>query len=143
MIFLKRAVLTLVAVALFAGAAFAAYEWPPVETSKAYERYLNRPRSEMSRLIYLLDRFNFDGMEIRVDGTTYQAPMCVPFVKAYLALNYRKERAEVWIQKHVYRSPFTNEVMVGRLPGEDYRPGRDMLFEELAKLRKLEEASPA
>lgn len=143
MIFSKKALFLTVWSLFFSSVSFAAYEWPSVETSTAYERYLNRPRTELSRLIYLLDRFNFEGMEIRVDGTTYQAPMCVPFVKMYLGINYRKERAEVWIQKHVYRSPFTNEVMVGRLPGEDYRPGRDMLFEELAKLRKLEELSPA
>ncbi len=119
----------------------AGYEWPAIEESVAYQRYLKRKPTELSKLIYLMDRFNFQGMEIRVDGTTFQAPLCVPYVKAYLALQYRGERAEVWLQKHVYRSPFTHKVMYGRLPGEDFRIGRDMLFSELAKLRSLEEVA--
>lgn len=121
---------------------FAAFNVPMTE-SRAYQRYQQRNANELSRLIYLMDRFNFQGMEIKIDGAVYQAPSCLPYAKAYLALYYRGEKAEDWIQKHCYRSPFTNDVMLGRLPGEKFRPGRDLLLEELARLRAFESGKPA
>lgn len=116
--------------------AFAQLE--PFTQSEAFKRYESRHSSELSRLIYLLERFNIPGIEIKIDGNSYPAEVAFPFAKLYLALNYRKERAEVWLQKHCYRSPFTNQVMLGRLPGEKLQPGRDMLFTGLKELREFE-----
>ncbi len=118
--------------------ALAHAELEPLTQSAAFKRYQARPASELSKLIYLLDRFNVPGIEIKIDGNIYPAEVAFPFAKFYLALNYRKERAEVWIQKHCYRSPFTNVIMLGRLPGEAFRPGRDMLFDGLKELRCYE-----
>ncbi len=118
-------------------AAFA--ELPPILESTAFAHYKTRIKTELSKLIYLLDRFNDPDMEIKIDGNTYTSAMAFPFAKAFLAIYYRKEKAEVWIQKYCYRSPFTNQVMLGCLKGQKCVAGRDLLLGELEELRKAEQ----
>ena len=122
---------------IFSATAFAAL--PPLLESRAFARYKTRIKTDLSKLIYLLDRFNDPQMEIKIDGNTYRSEMAFPFAKAFLAMNYRKEKAEVWIQKYCYRSPFSNQVMLGCLKDEKCMPGRDLLFNELQELRKAEQ----
>ncbi len=121
--------------------AFAAL--PPIGESQAFERYKKRIKTELSKLIFLLDRFNSPEMEIKIDGNTYRAEQAFPFAKAFLAVYYHKEKAEVWIQKYCYRSPFTNQVMLGCIKGEKCVPGRDLLLEELKALRLAEQSANA
>ncbi len=122
---------------IFSETAFA--ELPPLLESQAFARYRTRIKTELSKLIYLLDRFNDPQMEIKIDGNTYRSEMAFPFAKVFLAMNYRKEKADVWIQKYCYRSPFTNQVMLGCIKGEKCVPGRDLLLDELQALRKAEQ----
>ena len=122
---------------VFSTNAFAAL--PPISESEAFQRYKKRIKTELSRLIYLLERFNSPEMEIKIDGNTYRSEQAFPFAKAFLAVYYRKEKAEVWIQKNCYRSPFTNKVMLGCLKGEKCVPGRDLLLNELKELRLAEQ----
>ncbi len=113
---------------------------PPISESEAFERYKKRIKTELSKLIFLLDRFNSPEMEIKIDGNTYRAEQAFPFAKAFLAVYYKKEKAEVWIQKYCYRSPFSNQVMLGCIKDEKCVPGRDLLLEELKALRLTEQA---
>lgn len=121
----------------FSANAFAAL--PPILESDAFARYRKRMKTELSKLIYLLDRFNTPDMEIKIDGNTYRSELAFPFAKAFLAVYYKKEKAEVWIQKYCYRSPFTNQVMLGCMKDEKCVPGRDLLLGELEELRKAEQ----
>ena len=124
-------------VSLFcADAAFAGL--PPIEESRAFQKYKKRVKTELSRLIYLLDRFNTSDIEIKIDGNTYRSELAFPFAKAFLAVYYKKEKAELWIQKYCYRSPFTNEIMLGCVKDEKCIPGRDLLLNELEVLRQTE-----
>lgn len=129
--------LSLMAWLLCSATAFAALQ--PIGESQAFESYKKRIKTELSQLIYLLDRFNVPEMEIKIDGNTYQAEKAFPFAKAFLAVYYRKEKAEVWIQKYCYRSPFTNQVMLGCMKDEKCISGRDLLLKELKELRKFEQ----
>lgn len=113
-------------------------ELPPLQESRAFARYKNRIKTDLSKLVYLMERFNAEGVEIKIDGNIYPARIAFPFARAYLALNYSKEKAEVWIEKHCYRSPFTNNVMLVRLGDEEYQVGRDVLLNELEALRQAE-----
>jgi len=113
-------------------------EIPPIEDSRAFTRYKNRIKTDLSRLVYLMERFNLPGLEIRIDGNIYPASLAFPFARAYLALNYNREKAEDWIEKHCYRSPFTNEVMLVRVDGGEYQVGRDFLLRELEALKAAE-----
>ena len=105
------------------------------EKSVAFKQYLIRPHTELSKLIYLLDRFNVPGVEMRVDGNVYSADKAFPYSKSYLAQNYKKEKAEVWIRAHCYRSRERNEIIYMRLDKENFKPARDILIEELSRLR--------
>lgn len=113
-------------------------ELSPLKESQAFARYKNRIKSELSQLIFLMERFNLKGIEIKIDGNIYPAALAFPFAKMYLALNYNQEKAKKWIQKHCYRSPFTNEVMLVRFSGGEYEVGRDALFRELDNLKEAE-----
>lgn len=113
-------------------------EIPPIQDSRAFIRYKNRIKTDLSKLVYLMERFNLPGLEIKIDGNIYPASLAFPFARAYLAINYSKEKAEDWIQKHCYRSPFTNEVMLVRVDGGPYEVGRDFLLRELEALKASE-----
>lgn len=133
----KFFVLSLMTVLLCSTPAFSAIQ--PIAESQAFESYKKRIKTDLSQLIYLLDRFNIPEMEIKIDGNTYQSKSAFPFAKAFLAVYYRKEKAEDWIRKYCYRSPFTNQVMLGCMKGEKCIPGRDLLLNELKALRKVEQ----
>jgi len=113
-------------------------EIPPIQDSHAFIRYKNRIKTDLSKLVYLMERFNLPGLEIKVDGNIYPAALAFPFARAYLAFNYSQEKAEDWIQKHCYRSPFTNEMMLVRVDGGPYEVGRDFLLRELEALKAAE-----
>lgn len=102
--------------------------------SSAFRQYQTRPKTELSKLIYLLDRFNAPGIEIKIDGNIYTTDKAFPYSKGYLAKNYKKEKAEDWIRAHCYRSMEGNKIIYMRVDGSDFRPVRDMLIEELKRL---------
>lgn len=122
----------------FSATAAFCVELPPLNEAKAFGRYKNRIKTELSQLVFLMERFNVKGIEIKIDGNVYPAALAFPFAKMYLALNYNKEKTKDWIQKHCYRSPFTNEVMLVRFNGGEYEVGRDALFRELDALTQAE-----
>ncbi len=123
---------------VFSVSSLVSAEIPPIQDSSAFIRYKNRIKTDLSKLVYLMERFNIQGLEIRIDGNIYPAALAFPFARAYLALNYNHEKAEDWIQKHCYRSPFTNEVMLVRMDGGPYEVGRDFLLRELEALKAAE-----
>ncbi len=108
------------------------------KTSDAYKSYLKRPKNELSKLIYLLDRFNAPGVEIKLDGNIYTTDKAFPYSKGYLSKNYKKEKAEDWIRAHCYRSREKNDVLYMRVGDEKFEPVRDVLIRELGQLRTSE-----
>lgn len=132
---MKKIVFGLVLSAICASAVFA-QGLGEFKESNAFKQYETRPRSELSKLIYLLDRFNAPGVEIKIDGNIYSTDKAFPYSKGYLAKNYKKEKAEAWIRAHCYRSMEGNKIIYMRVDGGDFRPVRDMLIDELKSLKE-------
>ncbi len=119
-------------------AASTAWAMEPLQESAAYQKYQNRPANELSKLIFLLDRFNTENTEIRIDGNVYKAEKAFPYGKSYLAQNYKQEKAEDWLRKHCYRTKGDNQIIYIRTQGDDFKPFRDVLIDELSVLRTIE-----
>ncbi len=115
-----------------------AQEIGSIQDSAAFKQYQVRPQTELSKLIYLLDRFNSPAVEIKVDGNIYTTDKAFPYSKGYLSKNYKKEKAEAWIRAHCYRSSEKNEVIYMREGAAEFRPVRDILIEELKRLEALQ-----
>lgn len=123
--------------ALIIGLAQTAWALEPIQDSEAFRKYQNRTPTELSKLIYLLDRFNTPETEIQIDGNVYASEKAFPYGKSYLAKSYKKEKAADWLREHCYRTQTNNQIIYIRVPGEDFRPFRDVLIEELERLEKL------
>lgn len=111
-----------------------------IPQSHALELYRNRPVNELSKLIYLIDRFSEANATILYDGHQYRAALIAPLARLYLMRNYRGESARDWVRKRCYRSWKSGELIWGRvLYGQNFRPAHDILFEELDALDLLSE----
>ena len=112
-----------------------------LQPSEAYRQYAHRPRTEFSKLIYLLDRFRSTDFMIVFDGITYDAKFALKFAKKYLAQNYKKEKAESWIKIHAYRTPGAGRIILMKFADGRSRPLRDVLLEELSLLEQVEKSN--
>ncbi len=131
---MKKIVLCMLMMGIAAGSVFAL---EPMQESAAFKKYQNRTANELSKLIYLLDRFNTAQTEIQIDGNVYTAEKAFPYGKGYLAKNYKKENAADWLREHCYRTKDANEIIYIRAEGDKFRPFRDVLIEELDRLNKF------
>jgi hypothetical protein len=104
------------------------------EESPAYKQYLRRPKSELSKLIFLLDHLKKGSFLILYNNKPYEAMKIMTLVKGYMVINYRKEKAEDWIQAHAYKSRSKGLVMYLQYPDGSRRILRDVLLEELSRL---------
>lgn len=119
---------------LLASSAFAR---EPIQDSKAFKKYQNRSPSELSKLVFLLDRFNTPETEIQIEGNIYTSEEAFPFGKDYLKKNYSDEKAVDWLREHCYRTKGANEIIYVRLKGGEFRPFRDVMIEELENLNQI------
>lgn len=120
----------------------------PVVESKAYLAYKKRPQSELSKLIYLIDRFvDVDG-QVLYEGHYYPISMAARVARLYLITNYKNETVEYWIKHWVTTSYPSGERIYGkfsdgksRLAGEvaseEYK-----LFEQILKADKSINPNP-
>lgn len=109
----------------------------PLQTSAAFKQYQKRPKSELSKLIFLMDRFKGSPAEVIYDGSHYDSELALKTAKAYIAKHYKKKQpAENWIREHAYRSYPGRKVIFFKTPDGTPRPLRDVLLEELAELPK-------
>lgn len=109
---------------------------PSLQQSEAYRQYAHRPRTELSKLVYLMDRFRSSDFVIFSDGMIYDADFALKFAKKYLSKNYNKERAEHWIKVHAYRTPGAGKIIDIQFSDGTRRPLRDVLLEELKVLER-------
>ena len=109
----------------------------PELQSKAYERYLQRSPSELSKLIYLLERYKDTDIKVIYDGNEYDALEGANYAKRYLAQHYnKKENAEKWLKIHAYRSTPAGNVIYFKFSDGQRRPMLDVLLEELRLIEK-------
>jgi len=116
---------------------------PSMEESRAYQQYSLRPKVELSKLIYLLDRFRESKLEVIFDGNPYPPEKAADHAKVYLSKHYHREEAKRWIKLHVHRSITKNEVIYARFPTGKKKPAKDILLKELEFLDDFDKAPQA
>lgn len=117
-------------------------ELPPIEESKAWQQFKTRPVSELSKLIYLIDRFGGSKIEIVYDGRYYKAAFGAQLAKFFLAQNYKKETVDAWIKKWCSVSMGGNLIWV-KFPDNRFKLSRDVLKQEIEALEVLIKAEEA
>lgn len=111
---------------------------PPVRESEAYRLYKKRPPSELSRIIYLIDRCKGTELQVLYDGSFYTAEIAVPIARWFLSVYYRRQTAEQWVKQYCTSTiPYGNPIRV-KLPDNTFRLSRDFLLEDLAALKTAE-----
>ena len=109
----------------------------PLKTSAAYQQYQRRPKTELSKLIFLMDRFKGCPAEVIYNGSHYDSDFALKNAKAYMAVHYKKKQAaEEWIRENAYRSDPGREVILYKEPNRAPKPLRDVLLEQLEALKK-------
>jgi hypothetical protein len=116
---------------------------PPIEESRAYQQYTLRPKTELSKLLYLMDRFRDSKFEVIFDGTIYKAPKAINLAKSYIAEHYDDEEAKQWVKQNAYRSITRGEVIYVKDPKGKRYQAKDVLLEELTLLEKNDKTSEA
>ena len=109
----------------------------PAKDSPAFKHYKQRSKNEISKLLYLLERFHNTEFKVIYDGTTYDANTAIDLSRAYITQNYHGEKALSWIRINANRSTPKGAVIYMTFPNGKKRPLRDVLIEELAALEKI------
>ena len=118
-----------------AGAAASANEsLPPFETSQTCRRYTKGNKTELAKLICLIERFQNSEFQIVFDGNTYDANTAIGFGRNYIFRNYRNEQADRWIKIHATHAGGTGRVIYLKYPSGRRRPLEQVLAEELSQL---------
>ncbi|OQA57297.1 MAG: hypothetical protein BWY42_00633 [Candidatus Omnitrophica bacterium ADurb.Bin277] len=102
--------------------------------SKVFRQFLQKPRSEFAKLVCLMNYYRTEDFIIRFDGFDYTPAYAFPYAKSWLFTHYNKEKAEEWVKKNCYVSPYGRNIIYVKFPGGDYEIARDMILRDLAGL---------
>jgi hypothetical protein len=121
---------------LGAGRAVAGLEavLPPFQETPAYQQYQKRPKSELSKILYLMDRFKQAPVIVIYDRVEYESEIALKHAKSYVAKHYHRQDAAEWIRENAYRS-VNGSVIYLKAPDGEKRVLRDVLIEELQKVQ--------
>lgn len=111
----------------------------PASESEAYERFKRRKsKTELSKLLYLMDRFKVADFKVRYAGSWYDATWAMKQARSYLKRYYDGEDSSEFVHKHAYRPRFGDGIVYLKLADGEVRLLRDALLEELEILNQLE-----
>lgn len=113
----------------------------PVSESAAFQEYLQKPKTNLAKLIFGLNYFRNAPVMIQYDGVEYPPQFAYPLGLAYLLTHYHDEKPESWIKKNCYRSPTANQIIYFKFNDGVFRPARDVFIEIYAELEKAEQAA--
>ena len=105
--------------------------------SRAFQQYLLRPPSELSKIIYLLDRLADSPLEVIYEGDSYPAPFAANVSRVYVTAHYRQETVERWIQSFCYRSIDEGKPIWFKYPDGFTELARDAANREMRTLNQL------
>jgi len=112
--------------------------FPPLAESRAFLQYQRRPKNDLSRLLFLIDRFGQSKVEIIYDGFHFPAFQAAGVARWFLARNYKKQTPEQWIFQWCNTTIPRGKIILVKLPDGSTELGREMLLGELAALERLE-----
>ena len=110
----------------------------PLGESMAYRQYQRRPKNELSKLLFLIDRFAQSKVEIIYDGFHFPAAKAAGMARWFLSRNYKKQTAEEWIFQWCNTTVPRGKIILVKLPDGSTELGREVLLGELAALERLE-----
>ncbi len=110
---------------------------PPIEQSAAYQDFLKKPVTNVSKGMCILNYFRDLPVSVQYEGVDYPVLVAYPLGVAYFLANYRNEDPRHWVKKNCYRSLQKNEIIYLKLQDGRFRPVRDIFLEKLDELDKL------
>ena len=126
---------------IFAGGiptVFGAEKLQPLEESQAYQDFLKKPPSDLSKMICVLNYFRTAPLLVQYDGIDYAVQFAYPYGLVYLMTNYHNENPEQWVRKNCYRSLFGNNIIFFKFQDGNYVPARDVMLEKFHELEKAQ-----
>ncbi|MBI4549320.1 MAG: hypothetical protein HY714_00125 [Candidatus Omnitrophica bacterium] len=107
---------------------------PPIRESKAYRSFIRRRPSEISRLVYLIDRYKGAPLRVIYDGAPYENEVAVKVARWFLPRYYNNEKAEEWIVRYCSTSFLLDNPIYVEYPDGRRVLARKILLEELQAL---------
>lgn len=107
---------------------------PPLEESLAYKQFQKRVYSDLSILIYLIDRFKEARIKINYDGNYFEAPFAANVAKWFLKVRYRGEKPDQWIYRWCDTGITSGKPIWVQDAYGQFKMSREVLFEELKLL---------
>jgi hypothetical protein len=112
-------------------------DWlPPLKESFAYKQFALRPYSDLSKLVYLIDRFMEADIQILYDGHYYSAKFAKQVARWFLISHYKKEKPEKWVMQWCNKTMSGNLIWVKFSDGT-LQPSREILINELKVIEKV------
>ncbi|MSR77142.1 MAG: hypothetical protein EXS63_02795 [Candidatus Omnitrophica bacterium] len=109
---------------------------PPIKESRAYKTFLMRPYSELSKIVFLTDRFKEAKIKVIYDGLHFEPEFAVRIAKWFLSQHYRKESAKEWIMVYCNQSLFEHQLIWAMDKKGDFKLSREVLMTELKALEE-------
>ena len=106
----------------------------PLKESNAFQQYQRRPKNDLSKLIFLVDRFTQTDIEIIYEGFHLPAAKAAGIARWFLGRNYRRETPSAWIYQWCNKTVPNGKLIMVKFSDGTVRLGREVLFEELAAL---------
>ena len=108
--------------------------FPPIRGSQAYKEFKKRSYSELSKLIYLIDRFKNTDIKVLYDGAYYDASFAAKVCREFLVRFYDNDKATKWVTHYGTTSLFQNKPILFKFQGGITRLARRILLQELKDL---------
>jgi hypothetical protein len=100
----------------------------PLAESRAFLQYQRRPKNDLSKLLFLIDRFGQSKVEIVYDGFHFPAAQAAGVARWFLARNYKKQTPEQWIFQWCNTTVPRGKIILVKLPDGSTYDGRVMLL---------------
>ena len=117
-------------------------EISPLEQSRAYQLFQTRQKNELSKLVFLIDRFKDSKIKIVYDGIEYSPPFVAKLARWFLPSHYHDENAEKWIMVWCNKSYSERKLIWVKDSKENVKLAREVLLEELKALESQMVKSP-
>ena len=112
-------------------------DFPPIQESKAFKQFVLKPTSELSKLIYLADRFGESKIEVQYEGHYYSAPFVAKTVRIFLAAHYAQQAADYWISEYAVTSIPSGKPIWLKFPDGSFKLAREVFINELKALDEI------
>lgn len=110
---------------------------PPAGESFAFKQFILRPSTELSKLVYLIDRLKDAQIKIVYDGHHFDAGFAAKVAKWFLSKYYRDEEARVWVMRWCNTSVPSGKLIWVMDRDGNVRLSREVLFDELGALEEM------